>query len=515
MEFLVNIDHASKIPIHRQIYDEVRRSILNGRLAAGQKVPSTRQLSQSLGISRATVTLSYDYLLSEGYLEAHIGAGTFVSRKLPEDLMRADATIIDGRNSDGRSSMPATPEKATASEIRFSEYGKTLSGRDWLGFSGDEPRYQFCFGRPDLGHFPMRIWLQLHAAHARAKKLGELDSPDRAQGLLRLREVIAKYLSKARAVSCDPDQIIIVNGSQQAIDLVVRVLVDPQDGVAIENPGYVGAQKSLLAHGCEIVPVPVDDNGLNVDALKELCSGASLSAGTSFRNPKMLYVTPSHQFPTGAVLSLPRRLELLKWSTRTGCAIVEDDYDSEFRYKGRPMPALAGLSDGKNVIYIGTFSKVLFPALRLGYIVAPPELAPVLARAKWLTDRHSPLLEQQVLCDFISAGYLERHIRRMRSVYQAKRLLVTSTLTELLGNRVSFLGDDAGINVLIQIDTALSDDEVAAEAAQLDVGIASAAQYYLGDARAAKGQFLLNYGGLSDGDIMEGLARLAAVVRMR
>lgn len=504
MEFLVNIDHLSKVPLHRQIYDEIRRSILSGRLAAGQKVPSTRQLSQSLAISRATVTLSYDYLLSEGYLEAEVGAGTFVSRELPEDLMRVDATAYD--DSEGEDDAGASG----SSTIRFSAYGKTLSGHDWLGkFSGEEPRYQFSFGRPDLDHFPMRTWLQLHAAHARRKQLGQLDSPDRAQGLLRLREIIARYLSKSRAVSCDPDQIIIVNGSQQAIDLVVRVLVDSHDRVAIENPGYIGAQKSLLAQGCEIVPVPVDKNGLQVEALRDICNDASTTS------PKVLYVTPSHQFPTGVVLSLPRRLDLLKWSARTGCAIVEDDYDSEFRYKGRPIPALAGLGDGNNVIYIGTFSKVLFPALRLGYIVAPRQLAPVLARAKWLTDRHSPILAQQVLCDFISAGYLERHIRRMRSIYQEKRVLVINTLSELLGPRVRFVGDDAGINVLVQVDTDLSDEAVVTEAARSDVGVASAAQFYLDDSPAPKGQFLLNYGGLSDGDIREGLVRFASVFGTR
>lgn len=518
MDFQFALDPNSPTPLHRQLYDRVRQAILQRNLAAGQRVPSTRALAKSLGVSRATVTTSFDMLLSEGYLEATGGSGTYVCRQLPEDLLRTDVSATASAATEPEVDRSPVGWLGVASQStyginlrnptpslsdRLSWYGSSLLERKWLEFSADEPEIQFIFGRPDLDHFPISQWNQLYIQHAKRRDFTLLDAPGRAQGYEPLRQALADYLTRARALRCTAEQIIVVNGSQQGIDLVTRVLVDRGDLVGIENPGYIGAQKALLAQGAKLQPISVDLNGLKVDELKARFE----STGQSL---KMLYLTPSHQYPTGVVLALPRRLELLAWAQRTGAFIVEDDYDSEYRYKGRPIPALAGLDTGESVIYIGTFSKVLLPSLRLGYLVVPPSLIEVFSRAKWLADRHSPLLEQQVLADFIKLGHMERHMRRMRSLYELKRKLVITTLKNLFGDRASILGDNAGINVLVRFQTDLSDDAVVAGCKRLGVGLKSTRDYYLEG--STPGEFVINYGGLRDEEIIDGLNRLAQVI---
>jgi len=532
MDFQFALDPNSPTPLHRQFYDRVRSAILHRTLAAGQKIPSTRTLAKSLGVSRATITTSFEMLLSEGYLEATGGSGTFVCRHLPEDLLRTTDSE-DQVETDYETPKPHSDigigfngKKVDRSPVgwigvavqsnsgnslknqlklvdRLSWYGASLIERKWLEFETEEPEIQFIYGRPDLEHFPIGQWNQLYVQHAKRRKFTLLDAPGHSQGYEPLREALADYLSRARGLHCSAEQIIVVNGSQQGIDLVTRVLVDRGDLVGIEEPGYIGAQKALTAQGAKLQPISVDLNGLIVDELKNKHE----SPGQQL---KMLYVTPSHQYPTGVVLALPRRLELLNWAQRTGAFIVEDDYDSEYRYKGRPIPALAGLDKGESVIYIGTFSKVLLPSLRLGYLVVPKSLVPVFARAKWLADRHSPLLEQQVLADFIKLGHMERHMRRMRSLYELKRKHVIATIIELFGERASILGDNAGINVLVRFQTELSDDAVVAGCRRLGVGLKSTRDYYLEG--SSPGEFVINYGGLKDNEISEGLRRLAQII---
>ncbi|HEY9712729.1 MAG TPA: PLP-dependent aminotransferase family protein [Chroococcales cyanobacterium] len=516
MDLLINLDSASTVPLHRQVYEEIRGAILSGRLASGKKVPSTRALAESLGVSRATITLSYECLLSEGYLEAFTGAGTFVCRELPEDLLQVESDEFEDAFESGAAIAeqlisPDGDIREQASEApkpvkkirhkRLSVYGDSLKQKDWMAFTAQEPEIQFSYGRPDLSEFPMRLWMQLYQMHSKKRNLTELDSPSNARGYLPLRQALADYVGRSRAVTCSPDQIIVINGSQQGINLVTRILVDRGDFVGVEEPGYLGAQKALLAQGAVLVPFHVDNNGLRLDELK------SRFAVNSENPLKLIYVTPSHQYPTGVVLSLPRRLEMLKWAHRTGSYIIEDDYDSEFRYKGRPIPALAAVDKDGSVIYIGTFSKTLLPALRLGYLVVPEELVDVFARAKWLADRHSPLLDQQVLADFINQGHLDRHIRKMRSIYSVRRKLFVETLKKYFGNRISIHGDNAGINVLVRFDTHLSDKDLVERARKLGVGLTSTAQLYVGEPR--HGEFLLNYGGLSDEQITDGVDRLA------
>ncbi len=492
MDFPITLDSQSAIPLHRQLYDEIRRSILSGRLPAGQRVPSTRALSESLGISRATVTLAYDYLLDEGYLQSSLGSGTYVCRQLPDELLKPAVS----------SRAPGKRTKTTE-ELKvkgLSRYGGFLKDRPWLEVTGEEPEIQFSFGRPDIHAFPLREWQQLMNHHLKERKFSLLDNPSNAAGYLPLREAIAEHLAKARALRCSAKQIIIVNGSQQAIDLVNRLFVDRGDFVGIEEPGYMGAKKAFEVQGAKLVGFPVDSQGLMVDKLRD----PSLPA------LKLLYVTPSHQFPTGVVLSLPRRLELIARARQTGMVIVEDDYDSEYRYTGRPVPALAGLEHGESVIYIGTFSKVLFPALRLGYLVVPNTMAELFARAKWLCDRHSPLLEQQVLADFISTGQFERHVRKMRRLYEERRKHVISALRSSFANTIEILGDNAGINILVRFRRPVDDEITLKAARELGVGLIRTSNFYL--QQPPGGEFLLNYGGLSHEEIEEGIRRLAVAV---
>lgn len=526
MDLLININSQSVTPLQRQLYDSLREAILGGRLIPGQKLPPTRDLSRSLGISRTTVTLAYEALLSEGYLEAQTGAGTFVARSLPDDLLnpetpsrklrRADRTSNSGsepfeqvaahsRRADISNKEPVIdkpskrPPPPRGQAKRLSKFGNYLKLNEPFG-PLDEPPIQFSFGRPDIDEFPMRQWLHLLNHHAKQRRLSDLELPKRSKGYLPLREAIAAYLARARAVKADPDQIIIVNGSQQALDLIARVLIECGDHVGLEDPCFLGAKTIFEANGAKLYPVPVDQCGLNVEKLR-----------TGDVPPlKLIYVTPSHQFPTGVSLALPRRLELLKWAQLNGAYIVEDDYDSEFRYCGRPVPALAGLDQSETVIYAGTFSKTMFVSLRLGYLVVPKTLANVFAHAKWVTDRHSPLLEQQVLADFIIQGHYERHIRRMRSLYEGRRAVMLESLKQNFGDNCQIFGENSGIHVLVRFKTKMTGVDITRSA--LERGVCVVPAVYLTE--PARGDLVLCYGGVKDDDIKKGIRLLADAIQI-
>ncbi|WP_414578897.1 PLP-dependent aminotransferase family protein [Anabaena sp. CCY 9402-a] len=485
MDFAINIDPRAPLPLHRQIYEELRQAILSGRFTPGQKLPSTRSLAQLLGVSRATVTQSYDLLLSEGYLETIVGSGTFVCRQLPDELLHA---------------VPALSKLSPAnSSIRLSAYGASLNDNAFLRLPEAELEISFSYGRPAFDHFPIDLWRKLISRHCHASQ-EVLDYTAYSLGYQPLREAIASYLSRSRAVNCSAEQIMIVGGSQQGLDLITRLLIDRGDWIAVENPGYLGARRAFLAQGAKLFPVSVDQSGLIVNELK---------AGV-IPNIKLLYVTPSHQFPTGAVLSLPRRLELLAWAQKLGVMIIEDDYDSEYRYGERPIPALQGLDQGNSIIYLGTFSKVLFPALRLGYLVLPENLVHVFSRAKWLADRQCSLLEQYVLTDFITEGHLERHIRRMRSLYNQRRQTLVQSLSTHFGDRIEIMGENAGMHLMVKINTKIHDDEIVKRAALANVGIGGAYPQYLKDSPGS--EFIFGYAELNEQEIQEGVRRLAEVI---
>ncbi len=482
MDFALVLDSQGSTPYYQQIYEALRQAILAGRLNPRQRLPSTRALASSLGISRATVTQSYDQLLSEGYLQTAVGAGTYVCDQLPEDLVCAPDLAV----APAPSPLP----------VSLSAYGRRLS--DFADSPAPEPAapISFRYGRPALDQFPLEIWRQLLSRHCRRGNW--LDYATDPMGYWPLRDAIATYLSQARAVQCQPGHILITNGTQQALDLATRVLVSEGDAIALEEPSYLSARRVFASQGATLHPIPVDKFGLDVEAL------AQTSAPI-----RLVYVTPSHQFPTGAVLSLPRRLALLAWAQQTGSLIFEDDYDSEYRYAGRPIPALQGLGQGQSVLYVGTFSKVLFPSLRVGYMVLPPALVPVFRRAKWLSDRQVPGLEQVVLADFIAEGHLERHIRRMRSLYDRRRQALVAALTEHFGDCITILGENAGLHVMVRFHTTISDADLIAKAAQVSVGLISASPQYLGPSPGH--EFIFSYTELDEEAIATGIERLAAL----
>ena len=481
MRVAMVLQRASLMPLHRQIYEQWRTGILTGRFRRGERVPSTRELATTLAVSRSTVTESYEQLIAEGYLDATQGSGTFVCHELPDEALRP-----------GRARITVKDEEPA---IRLSRYGAGLC-EDFVYPEIPPGFIRFTHWRPDLERFPFALWRKLVTRHLRGAKHELYDYADlfdyaeQSAGYAPLRREIAAYVARSRAVRCTPEQVVIVNGSQQGLDLCVRLLLEPGDAVAFENPGYQGARQIFQAYGAPLRPARIDDDGIVI--------------GDLGRKARLVYVTPSHQFPTGVSMSLARRLELIEWARGQSAAIIEDDYDSEYRYSGAPLPSLQGLSRGVPVIYIGTFSKVMFPGLRIGYVVAPQRLVAALKRAKWLADRHTSLLDQAALTDFIREGHLERHIRRMRRLYGRRRQVLVESLARHFGAGAQVRGDAAGMHLLVKFD----DDRIAERAAASKVLLMSASAYYL--TKAPRGEFIFGFSSIGEGTIREGVKRLAA-----
>ena len=437
-------------PLFQQVYEALRGEILAGRLASGARLPSSRALASDLGVSRTTVMLAYDQLLAEGYVAGRVGSGTYVASELPDAALGAPA-----------------PEPATAAPAvaRLSAYGARVRALDVIPPSRPGAvRYDFRYGLPPVEEFPHETWRRILARRARAASLATLRyGPPEGYGPL--REAIAAYLRRSRAVSCRPEQVVVVNGSQQALDLTARVLVDPGDAVVIEEPHYQGARKVFQAAGARLVPVAVDADGLDATSLPAEAAGARLA-----------YVTPSHQFPTGATMTIARRLELLAWAEAADGYVLEDDYDSEFRYASRPLPSLQGIDPYGRVIHFGTFSKLLFPALRLGYLVLPEDLVDPFVGAR--IGDSPPKLEQMVLADFMVEGHFYRHVRRMRALYARRHEVVRREAERLLGDVMTVEAPDAGMYLLARLDASVPDVAVSRAAAARGVEAQALSPFY-------------------------------------
>jgi GntR family transcriptional regulator / MocR family aminotransferase len=477
-------------PLQQQLYRSVRTLILAGRLSPGSRLPSTRTLASELNVSRNTVLLAFDQLMSEGYLITRHGSGTFVARELPDlspCTIRRPLPITDG---DGKHQRSATDERPPALNT------PTEHVFAWAMQAGSLP-YDFRLGRSSLVDFPQATWARLVARCTRRTTVQDLDYPAVA-GLLALREEIARYLADARGVTCSAEDILIVNGIQQALDLTTRVLLRPDSVVALEEPHYPPARMVFTAANVEVVGIPVDEQGIKVEAL--------VKKGVSAR---LVYVTPSHQFPTGSVMSLSRRLALLDWAERNEAYIFEDDYDGEFRYVGRPLQALQGIDRAGRVLYAGTFSKSLFPALRLGYLVLPPPLLRAFRRTKALMDAGTPVFEQRVLAGFFHEGYFERHARRSRTLYGTRRAALLDALRQHLP-QAQVRGAEAGLHVLVQLPwiTTAHLPEVLQRARANGVGVYPVTPCYLAPPRQAA--LMLGYTALSERAIRIGIQRLAA-----
>jgi GntR family transcriptional regulator/MocR family aminotransferase len=341
---------------------------------------------------------------------------------------------------------------------------------------------------PDIEHFPFATWQRLLQRHLRRRDAELFDYARSPQGYEPLRRELAAYLGRSRAVHCTADDVVIVNGSQQALEFCARLLLEQGDAVAFENPGYLGTRRIFLANGARLSPVRVDTEGMVVGEIPP--------------DARAVYATPSHQFPTGASLSLKRRLELIDWARQQHAAIIEDDYDSEYRYSGVPLPALQGLAP-HCVVYCGTFSKVMFPGLRVGYIVPPPSMRPIFTRLKWLSDRHTPILEQAALADFLHEGHLDRHIRRMRRLYGQRREVLLDSLQQHFGSRVTIYGDEAGMHVMAQFD----DPTIYERALRNRVQVVNASAYYL--TKPPRGEVILGFSCFSERAIKEAVRRLS------
>jgi GntR family transcriptional regulator/MocR family aminotransferase len=459
---LISVDRRARKPLHQQIYDSFRHRIIQRELRAGELIPSSRRLARELRVSRLPVLNAYAQLLAEGYFESRVGAGTFIATSLPAPHQSLGAATVRSEHASGRISSRAAA---------MPPYQRPV----WAGSLGP-----FQIGQPDLHSFPMDIWSRLIARYSRRVQVKGLQYGD-PMGLPELRETIAAYLRTARGVRCEAGQIMIVSGSQQALDLTTRVIVDPGAAVWVEEPGYWLVHHVLRAAGCRSVPVPVDGEGVNVDA------GIRLN-----RKARAAFVAPSHQYPLGVTMSATRRLQLLEWAQRAGAWIVEDDYDSEYRYNSKPIASLQGMDHHDRVIYIGSFSKVMFPALRLGYIVIPFALVERFAAMRQSMDLCPSHIPQAVMLEFIREGHFARHIRRMRPVYAERREVLATELARAFGENAEMIGEEAGLHLTLLLPKLRNDQQIAARAAKDALWLSPLSASYVG--KSPRRGFVLGFG---------------------
>jgi GntR family transcriptional regulator/MocR family aminotransferase len=471
--------------LYRRIYHALKSGIHAGRFAPASRLPSTRSLAADLRVSRNSVMLAYEQLIAEGYIVSRSRAATRVAAEVPAR------------------SAPARSAPAAKVPAQISSYARRLTLDPAMPPAGtytSRPglRYDFRYGRPAIDEFPREIWRRLLAARARRAGRESFGYASPA-GYAPLREALAEYLRRARGLSCDADQIVIVNGSQQGIELATRVLLDPGDAAVVEEPHYPGATLSFAAAGARLVRIACDASGLDTAQL----------AGVRAR---LAYVTPCHQFPSGVIMPLERRLALLEWAARAGAWVIEDDYVSEFRYEGSPLEALQALDRHGRVIYAGTFSKTLFPALRAAYLVLPRPLVRAFLAAKWIGDRFSATLAQEALADFIASGQFERYLRRAGTRNAARRRALIESLREHLSDRVEIAGENTGVHLVVWLNgVRLRDiDALIARAAHVGVGLYSIRPYYARPPRRAG--LLFGYASLTEAEIAAGIRRFAALL---
>lgn len=463
---------SSPLPLSQRLYRTLRRWIQQGRLTGGQRLPSSRRLAQGVGVGRNTLLAAIDQLVAEGFLDTRLGAGTFVAEVAFDTLTTGQSTLS--------CKMAEGPE---VSETKLSSRGTRL-----LEFCSVGDRFgAFSPGVPALDRFPHDIWQRLLRRHQHTAPGEWLDYQSQG-GVPALREAVCDYLQLSRSVRCCPEQILIVQGAQQGFELVARMLGDVGDRVWVEEPGYNGAQACFTAAGLELVPVPVDDEGMSI---------APVFPGRA--SPRLIYVTPSHQYPCGVTMSLSRRLSLLEAADEHRAWIVEDDYDSEFRYGQRPIPALQGLVAGARVIYTGTFSKVLYPGLRLGYLVLPEPLVEPFLRANARLHREGQYMVQAALAEFITQGHFSRHVRRMRECYRRRQALLREALAPAVAHGLVLSEGQAGMHLVAWLDDLATEARLVARARERDITLSPLSRYYL--RQPGRPGLVLGYAGASEEEI--------------
>jgi GntR family transcriptional regulator/MocR family aminotransferase len=483
-QILVRLDPQARAPLQAQLCAGLRRAIRTGVLRPGTRLPSSRALAADLQISRTTAVLAFEQLVAEGVLTTRSGSGTFVAASAPRPAAVLPATIA----------VPPTAHPP------LSRRGAALATTPRTALKlGGAPR-PFRIGTPALDRVPLAIWTRLIKQRLKTLTLGHLDYRDPA-GEPALREAIAEHVRRVRGAACTADQVIVVGGAQHGLELTCRILLDPGDAAWLEEPGYTGARAALLGAGARIVSVPVDDQGLDVAAGIRRAPAARLA-----------YVTPSHQYPLGVPMSLARRQALLAWARRAGSWVVEDDYDCGYHYGSRPMPCLQGLDADGRVVYVGSFSKTLFPALRLGYVIVPADLRDAAAAARRASDVHPPILEQGVLADLMASGAFERHLRRMRNEYRRRLAALSEAAARHGRGALTLRPVTTGLHAVADLHDA-EDVAVFHEAAARGVECMPLSAYCFDARRRPANGLVLGFGSVRPELIDEGMARLAAAVR--
>jgi GntR family transcriptional regulator / MocR family aminotransferase len=480
------LERGAPAPLFRQLYAQVKEAVLRGTLSPGMQLPPTRELCGLLGISRQTVISAYDQLIAEGYLTGTVGKGTFISKHLPITARKA---------------APATRELMRPLSAR----GQAFAGAMGYARYHEGKLRAFRVSMPGLDLFPFDIWSRLEARRWR-KPDHHMGYSDPA-GYAPLRDMLCVYLRASRGVNCTPEQVIITSGSQQALFLLSTLLLGPGDGVWVESPGYQGAAAPMFAGGAEVCTVPVDAEGMDV-----------AYAAAHYPHARMVFATPSHQLPLGVTMSLQRRLALLRWASANKAWVIEDDYDSEYRYTGPPLASLQSLDRDDCVVYVGTLSKVLFPGLRLGYVVAPPAMVEPLWQAKAAIDRHCGIVPQMVLADFMAGGHFGRHIKRTREAYAERRAALLAAIDTHLGDELACGPSDAGLDLCAFFRK--PHDEAAVVQAALAQGIEMRALGYYSNraavpACATPPGLVLGFAAITPDEIAHGAKMLAKVLRAR
>lgn len=496
-ELLLTVDRELEVPLNRQIYECIRTAIHSRILCSGDPLPPSRKLARRLGISRSVILQSYGQLQAEGYVEMRQGAGTFV------------AEFTFDNDADSKDAVAVGEEESVLSRSSIGELELSALSPEPVP-DNNNAKAVFCdfrHGVPAWDAFPMEQW-QKALLNACRRATPDTLGYGPAEGSLRLRQEIARMVRISRSIPATPEQIVITSGATQALDLLARLFLTRGDGVVMEDPSHHTVREIFRFAGGEIMPVRVDGEGMCVDEIGKSNTSIPEHGQKQLHKPKLVYVTPSHQFPFGSTMSLNRRMKLLNWAKSNDVIIIEDDYDSEYRYVGPKLSALAGLDSTGGTVYVGSFSKILFPALRIGYIILPPALIPGYLAVKWLADRMSPALDQEALAEFIGTGHYARHVARMNKLYSGRRACLLQGLKQAFGDRVRVYGEEAGLHVLVEIDSAAAEDEITEAALQLGVRVYPASSYFA-SVKPRFPSFVLGYSNLTECQMKLGITALA------
>lgn len=510
--YKLKIDGNSPVQLQKQVYIQLRELILAGDMEPGTRLPPSRKLADRLHVSRKTIVSAYDQLIAEGYLTSQTGAGTYVSPNIPEaDRYDEDPdTDIIGANQKKRNESQVktsdiVDEPAPSSEDslgQLSEYAKRVLAVELMPPRMDHVRFPFFSWQPAFEEIPLTEWSRVVSKTFRRTETGLIDYGSDPIGHLPLRDAIAMRLRKTRGLNCNSNQIIITSGLSQSLDLIARLHVEDGSEILVENPSYWPVRDIFRSYGAGVRSINVDQVGMKTSALSRLTR----------HNVRAIYVTPSHQFPTGAVLNLSRRLELLNWAKETGAIVIEDDFDSEFRYRGSPIPAMKTLDKEEQVIYLSTFTKVLYPSLAIAFMVVPQKLVPLYARTRWLMGDQTSIQLQEALAEFITSDQLKRHAKRMRHTYALRRKALVEAIEHDLSDCATIYGDPAGLSIMIRVESELADDEILRRASQRGVALTSTRRCYTRN--AVQGEFILGYGNLTEEQIVAGVREFRNLLRV-